>query len=239
MEYVALLGLVLMQAPQAPASFSAEDLFAAIAKGDQAGVEAMLHERPALADSRNRDGATAILWTFYNRHPEIAAAFRPYRQMDIFEASAAGDTARVHALLETDRNLARADSADGFSALGLAVFFNHPDTAKMLIAAGSDVDRASNNSIKVAPLHSAVASGNPELVRLLLAHGARVDPVEFLGATPLHAAAAEGRDEIAAILLAAGADPKLRTKAGKTPAELAEEGHHEALARKLQAAASP
>jgi uncharacterized protein len=76
-------------------------------------------------------------------------------------------------------------------------------------------------------VHSAVESGKPALLNLLLEHGARPDPVEFLESTPLHSAAARGSREMVERLLAAGADPRRKTKEGKTAADLARHYGHE------------
>jgi ankyrin repeat protein len=127
-----------------------------------------------------------------------------------------------------------AHSPDGFSGLGLSVFFGHLEIARMLVEAGADVNRPSQNSIRVAPLHSAVESGSIPLLDLLLSHGATPDAVEFLEATPLHSAAARGSREMVEKLLAAGADRKRKTKNGKTAAELARQYGHTELAEELE-----
>src|SRR5262249_20079899 len=120
-----------------------------------------------------------------------------------------------------------------FPALGLAIFFGHADLARLLVEAGADVNEPSRNAIHVYPLHSAVESGNVGLLKLLLTHGAKADPVEFLGATPLHSAAARGSREMVQELLAAGADPKRKTGDGKTAADLARQYGHAQLAMEL------
>src|SRR5215510_8290940 len=62
------------------------------------------------------------------------------------------------------------------------------------------------------PLHSAAGTGNAPMVKLLLAHGAKVDAVDSKGGTPLIAAALAsdigGGADVLEILLAAGADPR-------------------------------
>jgi uncharacterized protein len=211
--------------------------FDAIRKGDKEQIRAMLAGEPKLVTSTTPDGATPALWAVYTGHAELAAALLDGREPDFFEACALGMADRVGALLNGDAGLLNGYSNDGFTGLGLAVFFNHPETAGMLLAAGAEVNRASRNRLQVAPLHSAVASGNLALVELLLEHGATPDPVEFLGATPLHSAAAQGKRAMVNRLLAAGADPSRRTKDGKTPAEIASQYGHAELAEELAARA--
>jgi ankyrin repeat protein len=208
-------------------------LFDAIRAGDAELVKVLLAADPSLAEARNPDGATAVLWAAYTRHADLAPILLGAREPDFFEACALGRTDRVTALLKHDPSLARADSADGFSGLGLAIFFGHDAPARLLVEAGADVNRPSQNSFRVTPLHSAIESGKIELLDLLLAHGAAADPEEFLGATPLHAAAGRGQREMAHKLIAAGADPHRKTQDGKNAADLARQFGHNDLAAEI------
>jgi uncharacterized protein len=226
---MSLLTLLPLLFAQAPADRAAA-LFDAIRKGDAALVRALMVHDPSLAAARNADGATPALWAAYTRHPELADAVLAGRPPDFFEACALGNRERASDLMANDGKLVDTYSADGFTPLGLAVFFGHEEIARQLLAAGADVNRPSRNAIRVAPLHSAVESGSLALLNLLLEHGARPDPVEFLEATPLHSAAARGSREMVERLLAAGADPRRKTKEGKTAADLARQYGHEALA---------
>jgi ankyrin repeat protein len=229
-----MLSIVALLLAQVKAPDASARLFDAIGRGDAGAVRGLMAADPGLEEARNRDGATAVLWSVYTKHAELAPILLSGRQPDFFEACALGRRDRAAELLHGDSGMARAHSADGFSGLGLALFFGKAEVARMLVDAGADVNEPSHNAIRVAPLHSAVASGQVGLVELLLAHGARPDPVEFLGATPLHAAAAEGRSEMVQRLMAAGADPRRLTKAGKTAADLAREAGHPQVALLLE-----
>jgi ankyrin repeat protein len=209
-------------------------LFDAIRKGDAAAVAAMLAAKPHLGEARNPQGASGVLWSAYARHPELAPVLLGTREPDFFEACALGRRERALSLLAADPKLVDAYAADGFTGLGLAIFFGHVEIARKLVDAGADVNRPSRNDIRVFPLHSAIESGKLELVDLLLKHGAKPDPPEFLGATPLHSAAARGNREMVARLLAAGADRKLRTNDGKTAADLARQYGRPELAGELE-----
>jgi ankyrin repeat protein len=229
MSLISMLFLMFAQvAPDLKTQF-----FDAIGQGDEPRVRALLAQDPELSQARNQDGATAVLWAAYTRHSALAPLVLAGREPDFFEACALGRRDRAALLLEREPSLLTAFSADGFSALGLAVFFGHAEIARMLVEAGADVNQPSRNAIRVAPLHSAVESGSLPLLELLLAHGAKPDPVEFLQATPLHSAAAHGNREMVERLLAAGADPHRKTKDGKTPADLARQYGHPALAAEL------
>jgi ankyrin repeat protein len=209
-------------------------LFDAIRQGDASQVQALLLADPKLANSRNSDGATAVLWTVYTRHAELAPLLLAGREPDFYESCALSREDRVAALLTGDPSLANGYSADGFTGLGLAIFFNHPEIARVLVDSGADVNRPSRNAIGVYPLHSAVASGSAALVDLLLARGATPDVVEFLGITPLHSAAATGNREMVQKLLAAGANRDLKTKDGKSATDLASKYGHAEIAAELE-----
>ena len=209
-------------------------LFDAIRKGDAAEVRALLTADPKLADARNQDGASPALWAVYTRHAELAPIVLAGREPDFFEACALGRQELVAQGLRQDRKLIESYSRDGFTPLGLAVFFGHLEIARTLVASGADVNRPSRNSIRVSPLHSAVASGSIQLLDLLLSNGAAPNAVECLEATPLHSAAASGNREMIEKLLAAGADRQRKTKDGKTAAELARQYGHPELAAELE-----
>ncbi len=68
------------------------------------------------------------------------------------------------------------------------------------LAKGGSVDPVGS---QVAPLMTAVAAGDTEIVALLLARGARLDVRDADGATPLHVAARKGHDAVIAVLAAA------------------------------------
>ena len=209
-------------------------LFDAIRKGDAAQVRTLLEADPKLAQASNQDGATPALWAVYTRHAELAPIVLGAREPDFFEACALGRRDLAAQLLKQNPRLVDGYSGDGFTGLGLAVFFGHLEIARMLVESGAGVNRPSRNSIRVSPLHSAVASGSIPLLDLLLSHGAAPDAVEFLEATPLHSAAALGSREMVEKLLAAGADRKRKTKDGKTAADLARQYGHAELADELE-----
>ena len=211
----------------------ASRFFEAIQKGDAGQVSALLAVAPDVAASMHPSGASPALWAVYTGHRDLASLVLAGRDPDFYEACALGQSARAAKLASGDAALLNGHSKDGFTGLGLAVFFNHLETALLLVEAGADVNAASRNSLAVAPLHSAVASGNAALVALLLDRGTAPDPVEPSGLTPLHSAAAHGNREMAQRLLAAGAGLHRQTKEGKTPAELATQYGHPELAQEL------
>lgn len=197
-------------------------LFDAIQEGNAEEVSRLVDEDPALADAK-RSGVSALLTAVYHRQLSIARLLRERAKLDVFDASAVGDVERLRELLAEEPSRANAFASDGFTPLGLAAFFGSSEAARILLASGADPNLAARNGTKVAPLHSAVAGGNTEIIRELLAHGADVHARQEGGFTPLHGAAADGGEETIRLLLAHGADRAARDNAGKTAADLARE----------------
>jgi ankyrin repeat protein len=130
-------------------------------------------------------------------------------ELDVFEAAAVGRTERLRELLDEDPALANAWAEDGFQPLGLASFFGHVDAALLLVERGAEVNSASRNDFKVMPLHSAAATGGPEvrykLAKLLLEHGADANVRQQDDFTPLMAADQHGDERLRSLLAAHGA----------------------------------
>src|SRR5258708_16433489 len=153
----------------------------------------MLKADAGLAAAVDKNGTSAVMLATYYRRPEIADALVATGvELNIWEASALGQTERVRALVEGEGRSLNAYAADGFYPLGLAVFFGHPETARWLIERGADVDMAAQNPMKVRPLHAAASSRQVESAALLIERGADVNATQQQGLTPLHAAAGNG-----------------------------------------------
>jgi ankyrin repeat protein len=130
-------------------------------------------------------------------------------ELDVFEAAAVGRNERLRELLDDDESLANAWAEDGFQPLGLASFFGHVNSARLLVERGAEVNSASRNDFKVMPLHSAAATGDPEvryeLAKLLLEHGADPNARQQDDFTPLMAADQHGDERLRALLVEHGA----------------------------------
>ncbi len=218
-----------------PGRYSTEEFLRLIKSGDIQGVRNLLSADPALARATAPDGASAILLAIYHGHASMVRLFTAQgAELNFFEACAAGDIEGALQLLGRDPSLVNQRSPDGYTALGLAIFFGHDDVAEALLGHGADVNLAASNAQRVAPLHAAAARRNAKMVRRLLARGAHPDVVQAGGLTPLHVAAFRGEHEIARLLLERGADASVENAEGKTAAELAFERGHMELARWLK-----
>ena len=214
----------------------ADALFTAIEVGERARVETLLAERPALIDARNEAGISATLYSLYVNEPEIAALLADRgARLSVFEWAALGRSTELQAGLANDPTLANAISPDGFSPLGLAAFFGQHEAALLLLEAGANPSASSQNAMRVAPLHSAVAAKHVDIAADLLRHGAEVNATQADDYTPLHEAAQNGQVEMVALLLQHGADTRLQLSDGRTPLAVAETHNNSEVVALLRA----
>ena len=213
---------------------AAQDLLEAVKAGDVNRVSELLATDPALVNARDASGNSAILLAIYYGRKEVKESLLAHSPaLDVFEAAAAGALDRVKTIVEEDvdvsADLVNAYSHDGFTALGLAAFFGHEDVATYLLTKGAQVNTASQNRMRVMPLHSAVAGRHIGIARRLLEAGADVNAKQADGFVPLHGAAQNGQVEMIELLLAHGANVNTPNDDGKTALAYAlEEGHIEA-----------
>ena len=171
------------------------------------------------------DAMSELMQALYQGRTDEAQSIAASRSdLDVFEAAAIGDTGRLRTLLDADGSLATAWSDDGFTPLHFAAFFGHPEAARLLIERGADLEARSTNrefAPNAAPLHSAVAARQRDVIELLLDAGADVNAVQHQGYTPLLEAAQSGDSELVELLLERGADPDARLDDGRTATDLA------------------
>jgi ankyrin repeat protein len=156
------------------------------------------------------------------------------RQLTPWEAACLGDAEQLNEFIKNTPSLINTPSPDGFSLLGYACFFSQENIAALLISKGADINSASKNSMKVAPLHSAAASSNYALCSLLLENGADINAVQQGGYTALHAAAQNGKTELVKLFLVNGADKNLLTEKGESAVSFAIAGSHMETARFIE-----
>src|SRR3954449_6163322 len=100
-----------------------------------------------------------VLQAVYRGDHAEAERLAAGRELDLFEASALGRTDRVRELLDGDPSLVNAYGGDGFHPVGLASFFGHVDTARLLYERGADANQvARNEHIQAAAIHASAAA---------------------------------------------------------------------------------
>jgi ankyrin repeat protein len=154
------------------------------------------------------EGIGPILEALYQGEEERARELASGAELDVFEAAALGDTGRLDGLLAGDADLARAWSADGFTALHYAAFFGSPEAIGILLGAGADLEMPARNEEFAAgahPLHSAVAAGREDNAEALLEAGADPNARQHGGFTPLMQAEQTGNLDLAELLIERGA----------------------------------
>jgi uncharacterized protein len=145
---------------------------------------------------------------------------------EILQAVYEGDEARVAVLLAEDPEL------DVFEAAALG----RTERIRELIEADPKLVGVWADD-GFTPLHLAAFFRHPDAARLLVEHGAEVDPParNEMRVTPLHSAAAASNTDTAALLLKRGADPNARQQGGFTPIHAAAQNGNDELAKLLLA----
>lgn len=209
--------------------------------GDVAQVKALLTQNRRLLTARDWLGNTALIMAVNSgQHAVAELLFQAGVQPDIHEAAAIGQTERVAELLKYDASLLDAYSAEGFTPLGLAAHFGHPETLWLLLSRGADVNAVARHPLQVTPLHAALFGRQSETARLLIRHGADVNAKRGgqgwprAGWTALHYAAAFGMVELIEPLLARGAALHARDEVGCTPLQAAQQSQQEIAADLLR-----
>ncbi|HUB28131.1 MAG TPA: ankyrin repeat domain-containing protein [Terracidiphilus sp.] len=217
-----------------------EQFLKLIQKGAAAEVVEAVQADPAVVVYRDANDVSMLLWAVYAGQPAIrdflrtrlAAADIP---LDLFEAAATGEEARLQAILSQNETAVEAFSGDGWTALHLAAAFGTPLSVATLIFRGARVDVVSKNGQRNQPLHAAMAlAKNRSTVELLLTNGADPNATQAGGFTPIFSAAAANRRDLAELLVNNGANPHHANDGGKTPGDFARQHGHEELATWLE-----
>jgi ankyrin repeat protein len=194
------------------------DLKCAIALGKQDLARELVLREPSLA----RD-SSSTQW-----HPWLSLIADPLHQ-----AASMGDVELVSLLLdcgaeEGPEPRVVINFSGDLTALNYAVWGDHLDVARLLLDRGADPNTGGTYKFEGSLLDATVQAGSPEMVELLLGHGAksgRCDP-------PLHMATWLGRTETVQVLLEHGMSPD-ELHDGATPLQLACLGRHPTIARYL------
>jgi ankyrin repeat protein len=123
-------------------------------------------------------------------------------------------------------NINAVTSDTGETPLHLAIKHGNLQLIRDFCRAGADLTIGESSWNTVALHYVAKYCDEAEPARILLEHGAVLDPLESTDNwTPLHYAAKWNKNEVASVLIRAGANLHAKTKGGKTPRDIAE--YHE------------
>lgn len=148
---------------------------------------------------------------------------------DLFQAARTGDADRLRAMLAEHPQLANMENGDGLTPLGYAAHYGSKEAVQALLEFGAEINATSHSRISFIPsntaLHAAIAGERSmDVIRLLLASGARTDIRDSNGHTCLHSAAFHDDSEaLIWLLIEHGADPNAVGEQGETALSLAEE----------------
>ena len=212
--------------------------FDKLRSGELADARNILAADPGLIQFREENGVSAVLIARALGHADFAREIADaHPGIDLWEAAALGDQHRTDELLASGGNV-DAVNADGYTPLGLAVFYGHLEEARLLLERGADPNVIGGGAREMMPIHLALSGGYKEIAALLVARGAEPDEPNGADWTPLHYAAQSGDIETARMLIVAGARTGYANKDGHTALELAEDGGFDDLARLLTASAA-
>lgn len=202
-----------------------QHFFDLIRQGKTAEIAEAVEAQPTLARSRDAQGISALILAVYTQQPVIRDFLLPHlHELDIFEAAAVGDCARLSHLIAADAMSVRAVSPDGWTPLHLAAAFADAGPVTLLLEHGAHVHQFSHNPLRNQPLHASVALNHSlDVVRALLECGADVNASQHGGYTPLLQAAAAGKKDLVLLLLEHGARPDCVCDRGKSAVDYAQE----------------
>lgn len=194
-------------------------LMTAARSGTVEGVRALIS---AGADTEAREstrGQTALMWAVAQGHHDVVS--------ELIDAGAQiSARSKVRPRLMSNEGVfggafdyGVVEHLGGFTPLMFAARHGDIESARLLLAAGADVNALAGNQASALVL--AVHSGHSPLATFLLDHGADPDAAGA-GYTALHAAVLRGELEAVQALLAHGADPNVRLEKG-TPGRRASE----------------
>jgi ankyrin repeat protein len=136
-------------------------------------------------------------------------------EQEFFTAVREGDTATVQTMLNVNNTLANIQNMQGSFPLFMAAENGHHLIVELLINAGADINRNSEN--EWSALSGAASYGHINVLRLLIEEGANVNIEEVGGRTPLLIAAHNGHTEAVRVLIENGADVNTANNGGDSP----------------------
>jgi ankyrin repeat protein len=137
---------------------------------------------------------------------------------DWFAAARAGRTDILQALIDAHFSL-EAKTSQGYTALILSAYDEHPDALKLLLSAGANGCAADRNGNTA--LMGALFKGETDIAKMLLDTHCDIDQTNNAGETALSFAALFGRLDMLRVLVAHGANPNHVDARGSTALQMA------------------
>ena len=168
------------------------------AHGNLARVQELLAQHPELLNAKATWDETPIeAGTQMGNRAIIDELVARGAPVDFFTALVLGEVDRADRELKANPDLANSRGVHDLPALYFAAIGGDTAVARLLIAAGADVNARAQAA---APIHGAVMGGSSEMVRLLLNHGADASAPDYTGRDAPALARELGRTEIAALV---------------------------------------
>ncbi|SMG48765.1 ankyrin repeat domain-containing protein [Paraburkholderia susongensis] len=150
----------------------------------------------------------------------------PHYTEDWFAAARAGRTDIVQALISAHFPL-ETTTHEGYTALILSAYDNHPESLKALLAAGANACAADRNGNTA--LMGALFKGETNIAMMLLDTHCDIDQPNNAGETALSFAALFGRLDMIPVLVAHGANANHVDARGATALQMAIAQHNPAV----------
>jgi uncharacterized protein len=150
---------------------------------------------------------------------------------DWFAAARAGRTDILQALIEAKFPL-ETKTPEGYTALILSAYDEHPDALKLLLSAGANpcaFDRPGNTA-----LMGALFKGNSHIATMLIDTCCPIDQTNYAGETALTFAALFGRLEMLPVLVAHGANPNHKDARGATALQIVQQQRNQSAADSMR-----
>lgn len=227
------------------------DLEANLAEAIKAGRVAPATEMIRIA-AQNEDATSVsrIVWrALVEASPDAVAAalqhgLADYKFVDdissrtcLHEASMAGQLELVQSCIRNGVDVAQQDIY-GRTALSYAAMAGHTDVCSYLLSLPS-ISAATYDLDGFSPLILAVMNGRTDAVRILLDHGASVEPRDATDLIPLCLASSGGHADIVRLLLAKGAKIVANAEGLYPQALAARAGHAECLRLLVESGGDP
>jgi ankyrin repeat protein len=219
----------------------------AIEDGDLDAITALIEEEHAAVDTpieygehsmtplqkASWDGDLPIVQYLIAKGANVNARATDTKETALMNAVTRDHGEIIKALLAANADVSLRNTFD-FNAFTSAVAANHQEVAGWLLDAGAKVDEGASG---LTPLAFAVSSGNTEMMRFLVAHGADVNHGAKKGEqTALISAILAAQVDAVKTLIELKADVNTKMKDGTTPLKLARKGDQAEIAALLEAA---